>query len=42
MVSIFAASTFEGMSGRETVATLPVTSVTTPTFSTPILSRSWR
>lgn len=40
MVSIFAASTFEGMSGRETVATLPVTSVTTPTFSTPILSRS--
>ncbi len=42
MSSIFEASTFDGMSGRVTATDLPLRSVTCVSFSTPILSRSWR
>ena len=42
MPSILAASTFDGMSGRATVATLPLASTETLTLTTPMRSRSWR
>ena len=42
MDSIFAAKTFEGMSGSATFTDLPLRSVTCDSFTMPILSRSWR
>lgn len=42
MDSIFAARTFEGISGSATFTDLPLRSVTWDSFTMPILSRSWR